>query len=82
MAERIVLGMGFQTSSVSELIHPSIQYPLTLSEQVEVFEKHLIESSLSDNNGNIQDTIETLGIARRTLNEKMRKYGLDRKDYV
>ena len=82
VAERIVLGISSQISSVSEVIHPSIQYPLTLSEQVEVFEKHLIETSLSDNNGNIQDTIETLGIARRTLNEKMRKYGLDRKDYV
>ena len=81
MAERIVLGISSQISSVSEVIHPSIQYPPTLSEQVEAFEKHLIETTLSDNKGNIQDTSEILGMPRRTLNEKMRKYGLDRKDY-
>ncbi|MBW2489746.1 MAG: sigma-54-dependent Fis family transcriptional regulator [Deltaproteobacteria bacterium] len=82
VAERAVIGMGTQKPSVAEIIHPATQPPLTLSEQVEIFEKQIIETSLSDNNGSIQDTMETLGIARRTLNEKMRKYGLDRKDYV
>ena len=82
VAERAVIGMGTQKPSVAEIIHPATKSPLTLSEQVEIFEKQIIETSLSDNNGSIQDTMETLGIARRTLNEKMRKYGLDRKDYV
>ncbi|MBW2635440.1 MAG: hypothetical protein JRE14_15240 [Deltaproteobacteria bacterium] len=82
VAERAVIGMSTQKPSVAEIIHPVTKSPLTLSKQVEIFEKQIIETSLSDNKGNIQDTIETLGIARRTLNEKMRKYGLDRKDYV
>jgi two-component system C4-dicarboxylate transport response regulator DctD len=82
VAERAVIGMSTQKPSVAEIIHPATKSPLTLAEQVEIFEKQIIETSLSDNNGNIQDTMETLGIARRTLNEKMRKYGLDRKDYV
>ena len=82
VAERAVIGMSTQKPSVAEIIHPATKSPLTLSEQVEIFEKQIIETSLSDNKGNIQDTMETLGIARRTLNEKMRKYGLDRKDYV
>ena len=56
--------------------------PETLARMVKAFEKCIIQQSLADNNGNIQATIETLGIPRRTLNEKMRKYGLDRKDYV
>ena len=82
VAERAVIGMSTQKPSVAEIIHPATKSPFTLSEQVEIFEKQIIETSLSDNKGNIQDTMETLGIARRTLNEKMRKYGLDRKDYV
>jgi len=82
VAERAVIGMSTQKPSVAEIIHPATNSSLTLSEQVEIFEKQIIETSLSDNKGDIQDTMETLGIARRTLNEKMRKYGLDRKDYV
>ena len=82
VAERAVIDMSAQKPSVAEIIHPATKSPLTLSKQVEIFEKQIIETSLSDNKGNIQDTVETLGIARRTLNEKMRKYGLDRKDYV
>jgi len=82
VAERAVIGMSTQKPSVAEIIHPATKSPLTLSEQGEIFEKQIIEMSLSDNKGSIQDTMETLGIARRTLNEKMRKYGLDRKDYI
>ena len=82
VAERAVIGFRTQKSSVADIIHPVTQSPLSLSKQVEIFEKQIIETSLSDNKGNIQDTMETLGIARRTLNEKMRKYGLERKDYV
>ena len=82
VAERTVIGMSTQKPSVAEIIHPVTKSPLTLPKQVEIYEKQSIETSLSDNKGNIQDTMKTLGIARRTLNEKMRKYGLDRKNYV
>jgi two-component system C4-dicarboxylate transport response regulator DctD len=82
VAERAVIGMHTQKPSVADIIHPATQSSLKLSIQVEIIEKQIIETNLSDNKGNIQETAETLGIARRTLNEKMRKYGLDRKDYV
>jgi len=82
VAERAVIGMSAQKPSVADIIHPATKTPLTLSNQVEIFEKQIIATSLSENKGNIQGTMETLGIARRTLNEKMRKYSLDRKDYV
>jgi two-component system C4-dicarboxylate transport response regulator DctD len=82
VAERAVIGFSTQKPSVSDIIHPVTKSPLSLSKQVEIIEKQIIETSLSDNKGNIQDTMQTLGIARRTLNEKMRKYGLDRKDYI
>jgi two-component system C4-dicarboxylate transport response regulator DctD len=82
VAERAVLGLSRQRDSVAELIYQSAKHPLTLSEQVDTFEKCIIEQSLVGHNGNIQSTMENLGIPRRTLNEKMRKYGLERKDYV
>ncbi len=82
VAECAVIGFSTQKPSVADIIHPATKSSLSLSKQVEIIEKKIIETSLSDNKGNIQDTMETLGIARRTLNEKMRKYGLDRKDYI
>jgi two-component system C4-dicarboxylate transport response regulator DctD len=82
VAERAVLGLTMQKGPVAEFIHQSAKQPLTLSAQVETFEKCIIEQSLTENNGNIQSTMENLGIPRRTLNEKMRKYGIDRKDYL
>jgi two-component system, NtrC family, C4-dicarboxylate transport response regulator DctD len=39
----------------------------------------LIRSALSQFDGNVQAAADGLGIPRRTLNEKMRRYGLDRK---
>jgi DNA-binding NtrC family response regulator len=82
VAERAVLGLSMQKGSVVELIHQSAKHPFSLPAQVDTFEKCIIEQSLVDHDGNIQSTMEDLGIPRRTLNEKMRKYGLERKDYL
>jgi two-component system C4-dicarboxylate transport response regulator DctD len=54
----------------------------SLSDKVSVFEKTVIEQALAENSGNIQDTADALSLPRRTLNEKMRKYGLERSDFV
>ncbi|MGE4424418.1 MAG: sigma-54-dependent transcriptional regulator [Pseudodesulfovibrio sp.] len=51
-----------------------------LREQVALFERHLIQESLNRNGGVIKDVIDDLGIPRRTLNEKMTKYGLKRSE--
>lgn len=51
---------------------------VTLKEQVSLFERHLIKESLKRNDGIVKDVIDDLGIPRRTLNEKMAKYGLKR----
>jgi len=82
VTERTVIGIRAQKCSIAEIVHPPAKKRLTLAEQVGTFEKCIIEQSLADNNGNIQAIMEIFGIPRRTLNEKMRKYGLDRKDYV
>ncbi|MEE9455002.1 MAG: sigma-54 dependent transcriptional regulator [Paracoccaceae bacterium] len=53
-----------------------------LKEHVEAFERMLIENALRRNRGSVASVMEELALPRRTLNEKMAKYGLSRADYV
>ncbi len=53
-----------------------------LKEHVEAFERMLIENALRRNHGSVATVMEELALPRRTLNEKMAKYGLSRGDYV
>ena len=54
---------------------------LPLSVQVAQFEAEVIRNALSVNHGSIKATMASLDIPRRTLNQKMIKYGLDRKNF-
>ncbi|MBP0049616.1 sigma-54-dependent Fis family transcriptional regulator [Marinobacterium sp. AK62] len=54
---------------------------MTLPEQVERFEKMLIHTELGRHGGSIKDTLASLGVPRKTLYDKMKKYGLDKNDY-
>jgi two-component system C4-dicarboxylate transport response regulator DctD len=53
----------------------------TLPEQVERFERALIDQALTRHHGSIKEALVTLGLPRKTLYDKMRKHGLDRRDY-
>ena len=53
-----------------------------LKEHVEAFERMLIENALRRNKGSVAAVMEEMSLPRRTLNEKMAKYGLSRADYV
>jgi len=53
-----------------------------LKEYVEAFEKMLIDNTMRRHKGSIVAVMEELCLPRRTLNEKMAKYGLSRADYV
>jgi two-component system C4-dicarboxylate transport response regulator DctD len=55
--------------------------PRTLPRQVECFEKSLIEQALGAHKGCIKLTMEQLGVPRKTLYDKMQKYGLDKNDF-
>ncbi|MET0047507.1 MAG: sigma-54 dependent transcriptional regulator [Sedimenticola sp.] len=57
------------------------QAPITLPQQVECFEKSVIEQALAANNGNIKETMASLGVPRKTLYDKMCKFGLDKSNY-
>ncbi|MFN3953017.1 MAG: sigma-54-dependent transcriptional regulator [Pararhodobacter sp.] len=53
-----------------------------LKEYVEAFERTLIDNTMRRHKGSIVAVMEELCLPRRTLNEKMAKYGLSRADYV
>lgn len=53
-----------------------------LKEYVESFEKMLIDNTMRRHKGSISGVMEELCLPRRTLNEKMAKYGLQRGDYL
>ena len=54
---------------------------LSLAEQVEAFERALIERCLSETGGKINAVLERLKIPRRTLSEKMVRLGIDRQRF-
>lgn len=65
---------------LSDLVVSDEQKPL--KEHVEAFERMLIENALRRKRGSVASVMEELVLPRRTLNEKMAKYGLSRADYV
>jgi two-component system C4-dicarboxylate transport response regulator DctD len=54
---------------------------MTLPEQLDCFERSLIEQQLKANHGSIKATMAALGLPRKTLYDKMKKYSLDRANY-
>ncbi|TDX25438.1 two-component system C4-dicarboxylate transport response regulator DctD [Modicisalibacter xianhensis] len=54
---------------------------MALPQQVELFEKSLISQSLANHHGRITHVCEHLGLPRKTLYDKLRKYGLRAEDY-
>ncbi|MEP3563569.1 MAG: sigma-54 dependent transcriptional regulator, partial [Marinobacter sp.] len=53
----------------------------TLSEMMDGFERAAIVSALNACQGSIKDTMVALGIARKTLYDKMKKHGLDKAQF-
>ena len=74
-ADRYLLGLGLDEDSPA-LVGGS------LAEQVRDFEKNAIAAALVANGGNLKATYEALGLSRKTLYEKMHRYGLQRDDFT
>src|SRR5438552_2561722 len=80
-AERYALGLGGVLGGVTS--PPAVEEAgPSLAEQVEAFERTLIERALIESGGKISAVMERLGIPRRTLSEKMTRFGLDRQRFV
>ncbi|ARC91667.1 DNA-binding response regulator [Vibrio coralliilyticus] len=77
-AERFVL-LG-KLTQFGESIEQSNQ-PLSLATQVAEFERSAIEQALLESGGSIKQTMDKLSLARKTLYDKMQRYGLDKANY-
>jgi DNA-binding NtrC family response regulator len=90
IAERAVLQSRRGTGTIASLLmndHDDVQPVVTtegkpLKEYVEAFERMLIDNTMRRHKGSIVGVMEELSLPRRTLNEKMAKYGLQRADYL
>ncbi|MFC3852676.1 sigma-54-dependent transcriptional regulator [Salinispirillum marinum] len=88
-AERYLLTHSFNDISVQELLQlgstnrlaPSSEEG-SLSARLEQVEKALLSAELAHHKGSIKEVMEVLDLPRRTLNQKMQKYGLRREDFV
>jgi two-component system C4-dicarboxylate transport response regulator DctD len=75
-ADRYVLGLGLQ----SETIMDEPEGDRRLAGRVAEYERNLIASALLAHGGSLKPVYESLGLSRKTLYEKMQKYGLGRRD--
>jgi two-component system C4-dicarboxylate transport response regulator DctD len=81
-AERyVLLGRQFDWSLEKMLSGEEAVQNSSLPQQVDCFERSLIEHALVSSGGSIKDVMTMLDIPRKTLYDKMRKYGLKKSDY-
>jgi two-component system C4-dicarboxylate transport response regulator DctD len=76
-AERYALGLSEPLISGQA----EVDAHRSLAQQVELFERALIERCLVETGGRISAVIERLDIPRRTLSEKMARLGIDRRRF-
>jgi DNA-binding NtrC family response regulator len=90
LAERAVLQARRGQGSIASLLMADIEAAgparttegKSLKDHVDAFERILIDATMRRHKGSIVAVMEELALPRRTLNEKMTKYGLTRQDYV
>ena len=90
IAERAVLQARRGQGSIASLLMADIEAAgparttegKSLKDHVDAFERLLIDATMRRHKGSIVAVMEELALPRRTLNEKMTKYGLTRQDYV
>ncbi len=90
VAERAVLQNRRGSGTIASLLmseSENVQPVMTtegkpLKEYVEAFERMLIDNTMRRHKGSIVNVMEELCLPRRTLNEKMAKYGLVRSEYL
>lgn len=72
-ADRFILGLGLQSTDDN-----LAEGDEKLAERVAGFEKNIISAALVAHGGSLKPVYEQLGISRKTLYEKMQRYGLDK----
>ncbi|NNF73082.1 MAG: sigma-54-dependent Fis family transcriptional regulator [Rhodobacteraceae bacterium] len=90
IAERAVLQNRRGSGTIASLLmadNEAVEPVMTtegkpLKEYVEAFERMLFDNTMRRHRWSIASVMDELRLPRRTLNEKMAKYGLQRADYV
>lgn len=77
-ADRYVLGLPLDDRKSL----PSASAGQKLADRVAEFERGFIADTLLASNGSLRTAYEALGVSRKTLYEKMHKYGLDKRDFA
>ena len=54
----------------------------SLKQQVDAFERALLERCLTESGGSISTVMQRLDVPRRTLSDKMERLGLDRRQFI
>ena len=84
-AERFVITGQLMDSGLEDAgsLHSGFVTPenMSLPERLGLYEKFLIEEEFKKNNGAVEDTYTGLGLPRKTLYDKIKKYGIDRKSF-
>ncbi|MBE94739.1 sigma-54 dependent transcriptional regulator [Marinobacter sp.] len=81
LAERYVLLGPVALDENDSSVTANVSGRQTLSEMMDDFERSAVVSALNTCHGSIKDTMVQLGIARKTLYDKMKKYGLDKAQF-
>jgi len=79
-ADRYILDLGLPFLESNENGAEPANGP-RLAERVADFERGVIENALIAHGGSLKPVYESLGLSRKSLYEKMQKYGLDRARY-
>jgi two-component system, NtrC family, C4-dicarboxylate transport response regulator DctD len=72
-ADRFAMGLGLAGPGAEGPADPQ-----RLADRVAAFERREIEAALAAHRGALRPVYETLGLSRKTLWEKMQKYGIDK----
>ena len=85
VAERFTLNIAGNRTRISDLLRgaraASSGLEGSLMDRMNAFERDVIISALTSCEGNIGQVMELLNVPRRTLNDKMAKYGLTSQKY-
>lgn len=76
-ADRVALGIAKPGHSPQSMASSREALP----KRLERYEETLIRETLAAHHGNVQETIEALGIPRKTFYDKMQRHGINRADY-
>ncbi|MBY4945031.1 sigma-54 dependent transcriptional regulator [Cupriavidus respiraculi] len=80
-AERFVLGVH-ALPAAQAVAAPEPAASGTLAERMDRYEESVLRKTLAEHGGSVRDTLQALGLARKTFYDKLHRHGIDRRAYV